>query len=350
MQNTTRLGKGADRKRIDCRLAQGRPVENKNGGAKGRRRVATMMALFFAALLSPSTRAQRSAELDIGEATLAVSFDSDPAPSFRSLALDWIRRAATAVSSYYGRFPVRHVRIAIHVANGSRVGPGSASGEDGPHIRLSLGSAVGPRALASEGNSWLMTHEMVHLALSGVEERHHWIEEGLATYVEPIARAQAGELTAEKVWRDMVDGMPQGEPAPDDRGLDNTPTWGRTYWGGAMFCLVADVEIRKTTHNTKGLEDALRAIVNAGGTIDTDWGLARVLAVGDGAIGTPILETLYGRMKASAEPVDLDGLWRQLGVRVKGSTVEFDDGAPLAAIRRAITAPPAQAAPAPASG
>jgi hypothetical protein len=309
-----------------------------------------MLALFLGVASSPGLRAQRAAELEIGGGSLAVSFDSDPAPSLRRLALDWISRAATAVSRYYGRFPVREVRIGIHVTTGDRVGPGSASGEDGPSIRVSLGSAVGPRELASGGNSWLMTHEMVHLALSGVEASHHWIEEGLATYVEPIARAQVGELTAEKVWRDMLDGMVQGEPAPGDRGLDETPTWGRTYWGGAMFCLLADVEIRKATHNTKGLEDALRGIVDAGGTIDTDWGLAKVLAVGDGSIGVPVLENLYRRMKASSEPVDLDGLWRQLGVQVRGGAVEFDDAAPLAAIRRAITAGAVQAAPVSASG
>ena len=39
-------------------------------------------------------------------------------------------------------------------------------------------------------------------------------------------------------------------------GLDNTHTWGRTYWGGAMFCLLADVEIRRRTHNRRGLQDA----------------------------------------------------------------------------------------------
>jgi hypothetical protein len=41
----------------------------------------------------------------------------------------------------------------------------------------------------------------------------------------------------------MVSGMPQGEPQRGDRGLDGTHTWGRTYWGGAMFCLLTDVEI-----------------------------------------------------------------------------------------------------------
>ena len=87
---------------------------------------------------------------------------------------------------------------------------------------------------------------------------HHWIEEGISVYVEPIARVQAGQLSAERMWSDVVRDMPQGEPEPDDRGLDHTHTWGRTYWGGAMFCLVADVRIRQQTGNRKGLQDALR--------------------------------------------------------------------------------------------
>jgi hypothetical protein len=184
-----------------------------------------------------------------------------------------------------------------------------------------------------------MTHEMVHLALTGVEEEHHWIEEGLATYVEPIARVRAGELTASNVWRDMVEGMPKGEPAAGDRGLDHTPTWGRTYWGGAMFCLLADVEIRKKTHNRMGLENALRSIVAAGGTIDTEWGLARVLATGDDAVGVPVLRPLYDRMRANASPVDLAGLWQELGVEERDGAVIFNDEAPLSEVRKAIMAP-----------
>jgi len=88
-------------------------------------------------------------------------------------------------------------------------------------------------------------------------------------------------LTAERVCREMVDRMPQGLPTPGDQGLDNTNTWGRTYWGGAMFCLLADIETRKQTGNAKGLQDALRAINRAGGTIEADWPLERVIEVGD---------------------------------------------------------------------
>jgi hypothetical protein len=40
--------------------------------------------------------------------------------------------------------------------------------------------------------------------------------------------------------------------------------------------------------------------------------------------------------------VDLAALWKRLGVRVDGGRVVFDDGAPLAALRLAITAPNAR--------
>ena len=43
---------------------------------------------------------------------------------------------------------------------------------------------------------------------------------------------------------------------------------------------------------SKGLEDALRGILAAGGNISEDWPLERALRVGDEATGTRVLETL----------------------------------------------------------
>src|SRR5208282_4598460 len=183
-----------------------------------------------------------------------------------------------------------------------------------------------------------MTHEMVHLAFPSVPEKHHWIEEGIATYVEPIARAQIGDLTAAKVWRDMVDGMPHGLPDAGDRGLDNTHTWGRTYWGGALFCLLADVEIHRRTHNRFGLQDALRAIAKHGSMLD-DRPLTRALKTGDDAIGVSVLIDLYNKMKDAPFDPNLPKLWRDLGVKVAGNSVEFDQKAPLASIVTSIMRP-----------
>jgi hypothetical protein len=94
---------------------------------------------------------------------------------------------------------------------------------------------------------------------------------------------------------------------------------------------------RQQTQNHKGLQDALRAIVNAGGTIDKDWPLRKALEIGDNATGTHVLVHLYDEMRDTPKPVDLTSLWKQLGVIRDGDSVRFDDHAPLAAIREAIT-------------
>jgi hypothetical protein len=138
----------------------------------------------------------------------------------------------------------------------------------------------------------------------------------------------------------MMTGMAQGEPEAGDLGLDRTHTWGRTYWGGALFCLVADVEIRKRTGNKRGLQDALRGIVAAGGTIDKDWPIERILRIGDLATGTTVLEDLYAKWSKAPVEVDLESLWGQLGISLADGKVTLINDAPLASVRTAITTTP----------
>jgi len=185
-------------------------------------------------------------------------------------------------------------------------------------------------------SDWVMVHEMTHLALPDVGPEHAWLSEGLATYIEGIARVQAGNRSEQDVWAEELRQMPRGLPQPGDAGLDRTHTWGRTYWGGAMFCLMADVDIRRRTHDARGLEDAVRAIARASGGLRAEWPIERVLATGDAAVGTTSLEDLYARMRDSAYAPDLVALWRELGVVADGDAVRLDDDAPLADVRHAI--------------
>jgi hypothetical protein len=297
-----------------------------------------MRPLFFFALIwfgfLTLAKAQDNAQFQMGGATIDVSIDPAPSADLRKLVLDWITTAARAVTTYYAKFPVSHVAIAVNIVDGEGVHSGKAFGWGHAHISISVGRST---TAADFADDWTITHEMVHMAFPSVAENHHWIEEGLATYVEPIARARAGDLQPQKVWGDMVDAMAQGLPKAGDRGLDFTHTWGRTYWGGALYCLLADIEIRKRTGNRFGLENATRGILKAGGSIEVDWPLERALHVADQAVGVPVLEELYNRMKATPVSPDLDQLWKELGVERRGETVVFDDSAPLAAIRRAIT-------------
>jgi len=232
--------------------------------------------------------------------------------------------------------------VRIFTGGGQGVSHGTSYGDDGAWTRITIGEHTTADDLDDD---WMMTHEMVHYAFPSVPRRHHWIEEGTATYVEPIARFQIGNLTAARVWGDMLRDMHQGLPEDGDRGLDNTHTWGRTYWGGALFCLLADIGIRKNTANAKGLEDAWRAINRAGGTIEVDWPLDRALEVGDKATGGKTLMDLYRKMGAQPMMVDLPDLWKQLGVGRENGRVLFDDRAPLAGVREAIMRGSAGAAP-----
>jgi hypothetical protein len=242
------------------------------------------------------------------------------------------------VTAYFGRFPVDHYRIAIEpVAGEAGVGNGTTWAFGGAHTRMMVGEHT---TVAHLTHDWVMTHEMVHTAFPDQPDAHHWIEEGTATYIEPLARSWVGNYAPAQVWADLVDGLPKGLPQRGDHGLDHTPTWGRTYWGGALFCMLADVEIRERTHGQRGLVDAMRGILAAGGNDQVEWSIDHTLAIGDKAIGVPVLEELYKRLKDAPVTPDLEAMWRSLGVVIQGGKPVLDDHAPRAAIRKAISAPP----------
>jgi hypothetical protein len=218
--------------------------------------------------------------------------------------------------------------------DGPRVRGGTTWRYRGAAIRLMLGRDASADDLRRD---WVLVHEMTHLALPEMAQRYGWLSEGLAVYIEPVARVQAGDLTAQEIWQAMMRDMPKGLPQAGDEGLDNTDTWGRKYWGGAMFCLLADIEIRKATGNRLGLQDAMRGVIAAGGNVEVDWPIERILETADKAVGVDVLTRLHAQMGPKPVAPDLDGLWRDLGLKSQGGSVEFDDTAPLATIRKAIT-------------
>jgi hypothetical protein len=247
---------------------------------------------------------------------------------------NWVRRSAYIVGEYYGDFPVPEAHVAIRGRRGPRVMNGTAFGNAGAVVNVDVGLLATPETLA---NDWILIHELIHLAFPSLSRQHHWIEEGLSVYVESIARARSGSLSADAVWTGFLEGMPNGLPRAGDKGLDYTRTWGRTYWGGALFCLLADIRIREQTDGRKTLRDALRGIVAAGYDITRSADIRAVLQIGDQATGVNVLLELYDEMRATPLPDEIDSLWTSLGVARQAGKIIYDDDAPRAAIRRALT-------------
>jgi len=269
--------------------------------------------------------------------TLCVSIDDPTQALRRRLLRDWIERSARIVTDYYARFPAPLVELRVRAAPGGGVGGGRTTNESGLVIQVSVGREVTADELAAD---WVLVHEMVHLALPEVGRRHNWLAEGLATYVEGIARAQFGNRDVSDVWAEYRHSMPLGLPHAGEGGMDQTPTWGRTYWGGALYCLQSDVRLREQTGNRVGLQTALRAILQETKGYSAERDIDDVLRIGDAATGTRVLQDLYREIGATAVTPDLDLLWTRLGVPSDPKSQAFDDRAPLAAIRIAITARP----------
>ncbi len=272
--------------------------------------------------------------LIVGDSEIHLFIEGRPFDLSHEALQNWVHRSARIVSEYYGDFPVPEAHVAIRGRRGPRVMNGRAFGNAGAVVNVDVGLLATPETLA---NDWILIHELIHLAFPSLPRQNHWIEEGISVYVESIARARSGSLSADAVWAGFLDGMPNGLPQAGDKGLDYTRTWGRTYWGGALFCLLADIRIREQTDGQKTLRNALRGVVEADYDITKSADIRAVLQIADQATGVNVLLELYDEMRAAPLPKEIDSLWANLGVTRQAGKIIYDDDAPLAAIRRALT-------------
>jgi hypothetical protein len=246
---------------------------------------------------------------------------------------DWITRAATAITQFYGRYPVKVVTITVLPADDGTVQGGREF--DGRRINIHLGKDTTRAKLI---NDWMITHEMFHLSQPDLDEDYSWMSEGMADYLEPVARVRIGQITPEKFWKDLVEGLPQGLPQAGDEGLDRTHTWARTYWGGELYWFLADVRVRQQTKNQKSVRDAAKAVLDGGGDGSQEWKLKDLLDTYDRGTGTHAFTELHDEMGTKPANTDLPQLWKSLGVIYTDGKITYDDTAPLADVRRGITA------------
>ncbi len=284
-----------------------------------------------------ASRSQSAEHLiESGGARIDVQFDEGFEAATVRDALTWVQRGADAVTRYLGRMPLAQFAILLQAVDGDGVKGGTAFPKPAPNLRLRLGRNT---RIAQFADDWILVHEMLHLAIPQVASAHRWLHEGIATYAEGAARVLAGINPAANWWGELVQGLPLGQPQAGDRGLDRTPTWGRTYWGGALFCLLADVQMRRQNEARRGMREALQGLLAAGGNYAVAWPIEWILAAADAAVGQTTLSQLYERMRHEPAAVDLNALWRELGVQSRrGAPAQLADDAPLAAIRRAIAA------------
>jgi hypothetical protein len=205
--------------------------------------------------------------------------------------------------------------------------------ESSPGIAILVGSKATTRELYGD---WILTHELFHLGFPSFVDEGKWLDEGLATYFEPLIRARHGWMTEAAVWAEFYREMPRGLSVLERDGLEEPKSLRGTYWAGAIVCLLADVEAYRATRGRHGLQDGLRAVLAHGGDATRVWRLSDAIARIDATLGAEILGTLFERYRRPGSRVSLKAVFRQLGVREEREGIVLDDTAPLSSLRRAI--------------
>lgn len=245
----------------------------------------------------------------------------------------WIEEAANVTVPLFGRFPVDESTLFVVPAKGEdEVVFGKVLSLAGASVVVVVGDQLQE---AARHKDWVLVHELFHLGFPTFRGEGRWLGEGLATYYEPILRARAGWTTEAEVFRQFSRNMPRGQPPRgSNAGLSARDDLDTIYWGGALFCLAADVRIREETRGKRSLDDVLRAALARGGDATRVWTVRDVVRLGDATTGTTVLSEMYERHAARGERIDIDTLMHALGVTADGR--EVDDTRPLAWIRHRI--------------
>lgn len=288
---------------------------------------------------APAAPAMQRRVINMPGGKIEVNFDPDQFSLPEDVILKWVENSAQAITDYWNGFPVPLVRVTLRPSWSGGVSYGTTRQGYPPTITITVGRNVTERQL---NNDWVMTHEMTHLGFPSINGDYAWIEEGMATYIEPLVRTRMGLMTPEQMWADLIDNMPQAINIYGSNGMEDASGFTQIYWGGALFWLLADVEMRQKSSNRRGLEQVVRGLLADGGDINANWEVSSLLGKSDKFANTPVFKNIYQRMTITPIKVDVEELWQQLGVKRQNNRVVFNDRAPLAHIRRALTAPPAR--------
>ncbi|MFO0593481.1 MAG: hypothetical protein U0441_38425 [Polyangiaceae bacterium] len=270
----------------------------------------------------------------------------------------WIQTTALALDSVFGRFPIERTLIAVVPLEGSGdVEFGRTVPAGGASIVLYVGEHARETALYAD---WVLAHELVHLGVPSMPRDGTWIDEGLATYYGPVLRARAGLLSGDATWAEMARILPMGVATAEEPALAAASEHDRVYFGGSLFALTADVEIRRRTGGSRSLDDGLRRALAEGARATEVWSSQRFVDALDRGVGARVVRPLFERVQVASKPcgpalaagllrdlsacapddvVSLLALLDALGVRPgTGSQVELSESAPLAGVRRGIVA------------
>ena len=269
----------------------------------------------------------------------------------------WAKQSGLSLDHIFGHFPMKHAAIfVVPMAGADSVGYGVMVPTGGGTIAVLLGEDTDDRSLLVD--DWVLVHEMFHLGVPSFRHGETWLNEGLATYYEPLARTRAGFISADSYWKTLAKDMPRG--VRSDVPLPEAHDFQRIYWGGAFLSMWADVEIRRRTNGKYSLDDGLRALLADGGDAMTVYSISMIGHIVDQAVTVPVFSELMAKatqkqqergcgtqssnetwppQACASEAEALNSMLYALGLDTKAHTTNILENAALAQIRDMMVLP-----------
>lgn len=245
----------------------------------------------------------------------------------------WVSAVAEGNRRFWARSPAKGGLVVLIPTQRGGVPFGRVLSLGGAVVTVLVGETATNKELYDD---WVLVHEFIHLGSPLMRDTGAWLNEGFATFYEPVLRTRAGWKSEDDVWREWISSMPRGMPAMTDIGLENAGRGG-IYWGGALFVLMAEIESLKASGGKIGFSDCLRTILAEGGDVTTKWPTMRFLDRCDALLGKTVIAPLAKQHIAKGSTMDLDRLWKRLGVSMaEGGAIRYDDKAELAWLRPLI--------------
>jgi hypothetical protein len=252
----------------------------------------------------------------------------------------WIIKTVNAVTSVYGRFPQPHPQVLVIPIGHRNEAVVKA------HVIRGGGLTVEffvdeTRPLDEFMDDWTATHEFSHMLIPYVSSRDRWLSEGLASYYQNVLRARDGRLSETQAWQKLYDGFKRGEDGTHGGTLAQSTRSGwrstmRVYWSGAAMMLMADMQLRETSHGRQSLDTALQSLSACcmrNGKTWRAWDLFQQL---DALTETRVFTSLYRRYVNDTGFPDMRPTWEDLGINARFDRVSLNQSGRLANTRTAI--------------
>lgn len=291
-------------------------------------------------LLGPLSREELTVEGTVFDVT-REGFSNGRAPPVDR----WLGDAWRAVRSMVPSARPPRIQVWLRAAPGSReaVAFGLVSRGGGPSVMFFVDPDATSDALARD---WQATHELVHLVHPVFLDRDAWLREGLATWYQEVLRARSGAQTAASAWGTLTEGLARGATEgsgatleEESASMGRTHRYHRVYWWGVAVAMTLDVTLRRESRGAASLDTAMRALYEASQREpERAWSARDAVELMERATGVPLWARVVSPALSSTEFPDVEGTLGVLGVqRGSDGPVRFDDAAPMAAIRAAIT-------------